>query len=139
MTRKKLIAYRIPEDPLLRLGPAPIYRDWYVTQGVRSALHALPLLRANRSGWFVLTSHNVEVFWDGGKTPESLIVTSEGIPPFSAASHFGYGILTWGIRYLFRTPPGYNLLARGPVNVLKDGIYPLEGLWKQIGLLLHSQ
>jgi hypothetical protein len=43
-------------------------------------------------------------------------------------SHFGYGILTWHIPYLFRTPPGYNLLVRGPSNWPKDGVTPLEGV-----------
>jgi hypothetical protein len=28
---------------------------------------------------------------------------------------------------LFRTPPGYNLLVRGPANYPKDGVAPLEG------------
>jgi hypothetical protein len=41
---------------------------------------------------------------------------------------FGYGILTFIIPYLFTTPPGYNLLARGPANEPKDGIAPLEGV-----------
>ena len=41
---------------------------------------------------------------------------------------FGYGILTWTIPYLFRTDPGWNLLARGPANHPKDGIQALEGL-----------
>jgi hypothetical protein len=32
------------------------------------------------------------------------------------------------VPYLFCTPQGYNLLARGPSNWPKDGISPLEGL-----------
>ena len=46
----------------------------------------------------------------------------------SASSQFGYGILTWEIPFLFRTPPGYNLLARGPANWWKEGAVALEGL-----------
>jgi hypothetical protein len=41
---------------------------------------------------------------------------------------FGYGILTWEIPFLFRTSPGYNLLARGPANQFKDGIQAMDGL-----------
>jgi hypothetical protein len=52
----------------------------------------------------------------------------DGTPPFVAGSHFGYGILTWTLPFLFRTSPGYNLLARGPANWPKDGISPLEGI-----------
>jgi len=43
-------------------------------------------------------------------------------------SSFGYGVLTWYLPYVFRTPPGYNLLVRGPLNYAKDGIAPLDGL-----------
>ena len=46
----------------------------------------------------------------------------------NVASHFGCGIITFKIPYLFRAPQGYNLLARGPANLFKDGISPLEGL-----------
>jgi len=45
-----------------------------------------------------------------------------------AMSAVGSGILTWTIPYLFRTPPGWNLLCRGPSNYVKDGIQALEGL-----------
>ena len=41
---------------------------------------------------------------------------------------FGYGVLTWTIPYLFRTDPGWNLLARGPANLPQDGVSALEGL-----------
>ncbi|MGA9676358.1 MAG: DUF6065 family protein, partial [Mycobacterium sp.] len=44
------------------------------------------------------------------------------------ASHFGDGILTWHLPILFRTPPGYNLLVRGPANYPKDAVSPLEGI-----------
>ena len=30
--------------------------------------------------------------------------------------------------YLFRTDPGFNMLARGPANAPKDGAAPLEGI-----------
>ena len=38
------------------------------------------------------------------------------------ASHFGSGILTWHLPLLFRTPPGYDLLVRGPANHPKDAM-----------------
>jgi hypothetical protein len=43
-------------------------------------------------------------------------------------SHFGDGVLTFTIPYLFRTPPGINLWVKGPVNHIKDGIQALEGI-----------
>jgi hypothetical protein len=51
-----------------------------------------------------------------------------GDGPCPAISHFGHGIVTWHVPYLFRTPPGYNLLVRGPANWPKDGIAALEGI-----------
>jgi hypothetical protein len=36
--------------------------------------------------------------------------------------------VTWTIPYLFRTESGYNLLARGPANMPKDGATALDGI-----------
>ena len=52
----------------------------------------------------------------------------EGAAPGAAKSNFGYGIVTWELPHLFRTPPGYNLLGRGPANLPRDGAGALEGL-----------
>ena len=41
---------------------------------------------------------------------------------------FGYGIFTFVIPYVFRTPDGMNLLARGPANYFVDGASPLDGI-----------
>ncbi len=43
-------------------------------------------------------------------------------------SHFGNGIITFSIPFLFRTPPGINLWVKGPTNYIKDGVHPLEGV-----------
>jgi hypothetical protein len=45
-------------------------------------------------------------------------------------SHFGSGVLTFSVGYLMRTPPDTNLWIRGPVNMPKDGISPLEGIFE---------
>jgi hypothetical protein len=96
---------------------------------MRFANRCLPLRIANQAGWFILNSHPLRVTWTGGNDLSALEVESldpSVAPP--AASHFGSGILTWNIPYLFRTPPGYNLHARGPANWPKDGACPLEGI-----------
>jgi len=41
-------------------------------------------------------------------------------------SHFGHGVLTFPIGYLFRTIGGRTLGAGSP-NLTKDGIAPLDG------------
>jgi hypothetical protein len=91
----------------------------------------LPLLIANQQGWFILNTHRVRCVWNGGPRMEHLIVIDKGGPPGTpcpAISHFGHGVLTWNLNYLFRTPPGYNLWARGPANQPKDGAAALEGI-----------
>ena len=124
-----LIAYRLHPRPALRLVPAPREREWIEATRARFANRCLPLLLANQAGWFVLNSHRLTVTWTGGADNEALRLDwGDGRPPFPAVSHFGHGILTWHLPYLFRTPPGWNLLARGPANRPKPGIAPLEGL-----------
>lgn len=97
--------------------------------GERFAYRCLPLLLANEAGWSILSRHAFLATWDGGDGQESVVVEplrGEGSCP--AASHFGHGILTIQLPWLFRTSPGYNLLMRGPANLPKDGAAPLEGL-----------
>jgi hypothetical protein len=128
-TASTLIAYRVSPLPPLRLVAAPQPRAWMEATDQRFANRCLPLLIANQAGWFLLNSHAVRATWDGGNAKEALrLEYLSGAPPYPATSHFGHGILTWHIPYLFRTPPGYNLLARGPANWPKEGAFALEGI-----------
>ena len=43
-------------------------------------------------------------------------------------SHFGSGVITFTVPFLFRTPPGINLWVKGPANWIKDGVQALEGV-----------
>jgi hypothetical protein len=113
----------------MRLVPAPLKRDWMGSFHGRTAYHCLPLVIANQAGWFILTTHSLTVRWTGGDDLDALkIFYLTGDEPYPGVSMFGDGILTFHIPFLFRTPPGYNLLVRGPANCPKDGIHPLEGL-----------
>ena len=95
----------------------------------RFANRCLPLLMANQSGWVLVSRHALTATWDGGHGKDALTVeVTAGLPPFPAVSHFGGGVLTWHVPWLFRTPPGWNLLVRGPANQPKDGVCVLEGL-----------
>ena len=101
--------------------PAPFQRAWMEAMPSRAAYRCLPLLIANQAGWFVRLPTRVEAIWNGGDNVRDCEVTTENLgAPITAKSHFGYGIITWVVPYLFRTPPGYNLLARGPSNWPKD-------------------
>jgi hypothetical protein len=109
--------------------PAPATRAWMAATTDHFANRCLPLLMANEAGWVILNSHTLQVTWTGEQKQESVQLDyPDGAPPYPALSHFGHGILTWHLPYLFRTPPGWNLLTRGPANRPKPGIAPLEGL-----------
>jgi hypothetical protein len=125
----RLIAYRLSDSAPMQLVPAPISRSWMDATLERYAYRCLPLLIANQAGWFVLNSHELRATWNGDEGLSGVeIEYLSGTAPYPASSHFGHGILTWTLPYLFRTPPGHNLLARGPPNWPKDGAYALEGI-----------
>lgn len=125
----RLTAYVLDPDAAMPLVPAAPDRDWMRAVPGRAAFRCLPLTMANQAGWFLLSAHTVRAVWDGGASPESLTVAVlSGPDSCPALSHFGSGVLSWVPPYLFRTPPDWNLLVRGPANAVKDGIAPLEGL-----------
>lgn len=128
--RPPLIAYPTTRRLSVRIEPAGRWRDWINAMDERWGNRCLPLLMANEAGWVLLNPVGLEATWSGGPEPSSvhLEFEQEMGPPRPVESHFGYGVLTWSVPYLFRTPPGYNLLVRGPPNWPKDGICPLEGL-----------
>lgn len=66
--------------------------------------------------------------WSGRRAFEALEFRDKERKPFYVHSMFGHGIITWVIPYLFRTEPEYNLWVKGPSNLWKDGVTPLEGL-----------
>jgi hypothetical protein len=124
-----LTAYRVSHKPEMPLVPATHARDWIAQTSEGFARRCLPLMIANQAGWMILNSHSLVAVWNGSKDAAGLAVHHRGgSPPYPAVSHFGHGILSWHIPYLFHTPPGYNLLVRGPANWPRDGVSPLEGL-----------
>jgi hypothetical protein len=125
----RLIAYKLVKDAMMPLVPAPSMRLWMDATAGKFANRCLPLLIANQSGWFVLNSHEFRATWNGRSSNADVRIDYlKGSEPHPVSCHFGHGILTWTLPYLFRTSPGYNLLARGPANMPKAGAYPLEGV-----------
>jgi hypothetical protein len=124
-----LIAFPTTKTRIVTVEPAPRLRAWMdATAGW--AYRCLPLIVANESGWILRNPVGFTAVWSGEPSPDALsIAFDEEVPaPHPVQSHFGHGVLTWGVPYLFRTPPGYNLLARGPANWPRDAVSALEGL-----------
>ena len=93
------------------------------------AYRCLPLVMANQYGWEILSTHHIRATWDGTSKIEGLRVENlSGDGPLHCHSHFGGGVLTFQIPFLFRTPEGWSLVARGPTNNPKDGIGALDGI-----------
>ena len=111
------------------IRPASTDRAWMETAAGRFAKRCLPLLIANQAGWELLNPVGVAAYWEGTDDLAAIKLWPDaGNSRTWVTSHFGCGILTWHIPFLFRTPRGYNLLVRGPANLPKDAISPLEGI-----------
>lgn len=127
---KRLIAYRI-HPHAQRIVPGDARRQWMDETRFRYAYRCLPLTVANSMGWEILLPATVTAEWNGGSELSDVTVQSQD-PDWKtkqlAISHFGHGILTFPINYLFRTEPGIALWARGAPNRPKDGITPLDGI-----------
>lgn len=137
----RLIWYR-ENGPSPEIRPAPLARDWMDATPEKFAYRCLPLNIANGQGWELLNSHGFRATWSGGTAVDAINVAfdeSPASPP--AISHFGSGILTFGVRGLFRTPEGIDLCATGPINRPKAGIQALTGIietdWSEFGFTMN--
>lgn len=129
----KLTCYAVNESPpkLVAAGP---HRAWMDQFPDKHAYRCLPLTIANAHGWEVLMPVPIEVTWNGGPLISDLKVMAlkrlAGNRPLDhfARSNFSRGIVTFHTDYIFRTEPGWDLIATGPVNRPKDNTYPLTGV-----------
>lgn len=114
----KLIAYAIPGaqiDVDACLRPCKPRRDWMDAVPQKYVYRCVPLVAANTQGWEILNPVDAEIVWKGGDTNLDLQVRSAQ-HPFMPQSHFGCGIVTWYLPFLFRTPPEMGLVVTGPAN-----------------------
>ena len=114
--------------------PATGHRAWMEATPARFARRCLPLVIANQAGWVIHLPSGFRVTWDGRSGPGGLTIEptdgepTDGEPTDILADHFGAGVLTFRVPYLFRTPPDVQLLVRGAPNFWVDGAHPLEGV-----------
>jgi hypothetical protein len=110
------------------LEPAPIAREWMDRAHLRHPYRCLPLVIANQAGWVLRSPCGFEAYWYGGPDKADVEIRYDGPPDNRVVSHFGSGVITFTIPFLFRTPPGVNLWVKGPANWVKDAVQPLEGV-----------
>jgi hypothetical protein len=123
----KMIGYRLG-GLAFGLRAAPRERRWMSATRRRFAYRCLPLDIANAHGWEVLCPKAFTAIWNGGPKSSSIRMRSDDGSSPPATSHFGYGVLTFYLPFLFRTEPGYDLFVTGPLNSPKDGLYALSGI-----------
>lgn len=122
-------AYEIHEPRDMPIRPAPTEREWMDRFDRRFPYRCLPLVMANQAGWIIPSPTRFTVRWNGGPRKQDLrLWFPKGSRENRIVSHFGGGVLTITIPYLFRTPQGINLWVKGPTNWIKDAIHPLEGI-----------
>ena len=108
------------------LRPGPARRAWMSANPI--SYQCLPMVVANQWGWQVLSPTDVTATWDGSAGRDGLWLQVD--PQYAPViqSHFGHGILTFTPPWLFRTPKGWDLYAKGPSNRWKVNCHPLEGV-----------
>ncbi len=118
--------------PGWEIQPAPRDRTWMDETPNRFAYRCLPLLIANQAGWVITCPVGFTVWWKGyGRANKAMSFKFDedpGIYSQNISSHFGSGILTFTIPFLFRTPENIQLSVRGLPNSPKTNCSPLEGI-----------
>lgn len=107
----------------------------------KQPLRCTPLLTANALGWVLLCPEPLVVSWNGSPARDDVRVWWANDPPGEAfypyrtglltniaTSHFGQGIVTFTVPWLFTLPLGWSLMVTGPINSPKDGIVPLTAV-----------
>jgi Family of unknown function (DUF6065) len=129
----KLLCYAL-EDFAPKLVAAHPQRGWMDHFPERHAYRCLPLTIANAHGWEALCPAPIEINWNGGREAKDISIRALKRLPGGwpvdrfCCSHFTSGIVTFYLHYIFRTDPGWDLLATGSFNRWKDNASPLTGV-----------
>ena len=106
-------------------------REWMDLTNQKFAYRCLPMIMANELGWDVCSETSFQAVWDGGEGVNSVSIKflePDNPSNSQVLSHFGYGVLTFHLGFLFRTTPNVNMYVKGIPNQIKDAVQPLEGL-----------
>jgi len=123
----EITAYEIMDNPP-SIRTADRKREWMDETQERFAYRCLPLSIANQTGWEILSPAGFTARWNGKNDLSAIRIKFDDEESPLIGSHFGHGVLTFTLGYLFRTTKAHNLWVKGPTNQFKDGIVALEGL-----------
>ena len=108
------------------IRPSPPRRDWMDAVPAGYIYRCIPLLAANTMGWELLNPADTKLTWDGGDRIENIRIECQQRGLFTASSHFGSGIATWYVPFLFKTSPDLGLYICGPANHGQSDAQPLD-------------
>lgn len=118
--------------PSLKSLKGEIRRDWFDDP----YYFCLPITFANQLGFVIVSLFDFTVRWDGGKSNESLKITSDhliedgvhGNEKQKVYSFFHNGTFTISHDWILRTPPGTNLYVTQPPNYFIPGVNTMAAL-----------
>lgn len=126
-----LRAYAIGDVTGWDIEPAGPRREWMDAAPDRIPYRCLPMVMANQAGWVIRSPATFSATWNGGSAMADVKFAfgkGDEAHARTISAHFGLGIITFALPWLFRTAPGYGLLVRGPTNSWKDSAAPLDGV-----------
>lgn len=121
-----IVLYRINKGVPIYIRQGVRERKWMDETEDKYAYRCLPLTIANQNGYEIATTKQIKLIWNGGNALDDIYIETgaQGI----VSSHFGYGIVTFHLNLLVRTPKDVNMHVGGLPNSPKRGITPLEGI-----------
>ena len=131
LERPWLKAYALGATEGWSIEPAGAKRDWMDETFKRLAYRCLPLIAANQAGWVIRSAVSFTATWSGKPDNRGVRIAYDAdsaAQSDAAVSHFGGGVLTFVLPWLFRTSPGYGLLLRGPTNEPKEHAAALDAV-----------
>jgi hypothetical protein len=120
----QITAYEVVEEPMA-LQTAQRARDWIEALPDRFAYRCLPLAIANQVGWEILNPVPFTARWNGKEGLDAISIKFHEQQSALIGSHFGHGVLTFSMGYLFRTTKSHNLWVKGPANLPKEKDEPI--------------
>ena len=126
--KEKIVFYDLsPQMGIIK--PGKRQRVWMDNTTDEYAYRCLPINMANMTGWDVQAPCDIHASWNGGNRWEdiNMHVENSAYEGF-VHSQFGYGVLTFSVGFIVKTPEGVNLWVKGIPNETRRGITALEGI-----------
>jgi hypothetical protein len=109
---------------------SPKKRDWFTPPFYR----CLPLLIGNQAGFIIKSEYDFGFMWNGNSDADSIIFyfneekESVNTKYPLTASVFGEGIISIGLPFWLRTPPGVDLMTINPPNYTVPNLTTMTGI-----------